>query len=742
MPTPTQIEIPSFDFTAFYYPEILDALFEFKRLHLPELTDESPQEPLVQLLRAFALVGHLNNTLIDQVANEATLPTARLVDTVRNMLRLIDYELASATPAQVDIVLELAQLILVATEAVPNPSLLSTVARQGQPARFFEILEALTVQPTNVVTSAFVVEDGVFTDVTTQANTAGVGNEIPAWTTPSVAVPGDAYESDHLMFGHGQVMWDQVTLALTTPGSGITGIWEYYDGDVLKAKPTSITDNGTTLTFSLLDYLGTADIRGLRVRVTYLPTGASEDLISDFNVVNRITTTGLLGQSVPSTDPNDYLVGAAWERFENLEDGSVNLTASDPVEYDLPQKLTDAIVRNWSLGTFQGVTAFWMRFRITNVVAPTSPSIDTIDITPGKQYLKRSATQGQSRTETLGSSNGEASQSFLTSKTDFIFGTDTLTVGGVSYTRVDNFLASRPTDRHYRVVLAESDRAQVIFGDGVNGIIPPVGVNNVVMSYRHGASLDGNVGGNTVVQDKQGLSLVNSLFNPRPATGWAEAQGASEASLERAKIEGPASLRVLSVALGPEDAELLAVRATTIDADSDNPIGVIGVSRAFAIEEGFGPKTVELVVVPAGGALASQASLDGLSEFFNGNRFVSPIRPKRFVANQEVTAVNYSPRAINITADVVATGAVTSAAIVNALTRLLQPEATDEDNAYLWALGGELIPKDRIIHEIFAVDSTIRDVNNLVINGVAEGDVQLLTRELPAAGTIVINVNP
>ena len=75
----TSIVIPDFDFSGFYYAQLLEALIQFKRRNVPELSDESAQEPFIQILRAQALVGHLNNTLLDLVANESTLPTARLV---------------------------------------------------------------------------------------------------------------------------------------------------------------------------------------------------------------------------------------------------------------------------------------------------------------------------------------------------------------------------------------------------------------------------------------------------------------------------------------------------------------------------------------------------------------------------------------------------------------------------------------------------------------------------------------
>ena len=105
------IQIPQFDFSSFYYAQLLEALIAFKRVNVPEHTDESPQDPLIQALRAFALVGHLNNVNVDTVANESTLPTSRLPETIRNMLRLIDYELASASPSSADVLFKLVQIV-------------------------------------------------------------------------------------------------------------------------------------------------------------------------------------------------------------------------------------------------------------------------------------------------------------------------------------------------------------------------------------------------------------------------------------------------------------------------------------------------------------------------------------------------------------------------------------------------------------------------------------------------------
>ena len=65
-------------FAGFYYPEILRELLAFLRNNKDRigLTDENEFEVHVQLVRSFALVGHLNNTRLDVVATELLLDSS------------------------------------------------------------------------------------------------------------------------------------------------------------------------------------------------------------------------------------------------------------------------------------------------------------------------------------------------------------------------------------------------------------------------------------------------------------------------------------------------------------------------------------------------------------------------------------------------------------------------------------------------------------------------------------------
>ena len=87
-----------------------------------------------------------------------------------------------------------------------------------------------------------------------------------------------------------------------------------------------------------------------------------------------------------------------------------------------------------------------------------------------------------------------------------------------------SFYDSGPTDLHYQVQVDQNDRAEVVFGDGTNGVIP---VGNISVDYRTGGGIYGNV-------EAGALTKINGSFvdsNNTPAyltvTNAAAASGGS-----------------------------------------------------------------------------------------------------------------------------------------------------------------------------------------------------------------------
>lgn len=714
------VTIPNFNFAAFYYPQILDSLIEFKRANVPELTDESDFEPFIQLLRAFALVGHLNNTLLDVVANENTLPTAALTETVRNMLRLIDYEMSPATPSNVELLYELSRVFNPGAELVSPNAQAATRPAADEVAIPFEALEGLVISRTDLLTACFRADAlDVFTDHTTAANNG-------AGFSPALGTAGDK-----LYVGHDSVMWNKLDLDVQAFQANIAGIWEFFGGQEQDIEPDLVLDfGGGQVLFVLTSLLGPLNRAGALVRVRSNATNAVQDVVSVWTGTTNVAITGLLGQTTPSTLASDYQVGSDWRELAlagiDFVDNSAGFTADGDLEYTVPQNE----LLNWQKTTINAVEAFWLRWRTITATGATDPTLGRIRIDTGKQYGIALATQGRTvADDPLGSSTGGPNQRFKTSRDYFIATSEVVTVDAEEWIRVRDFLNSTGQDKHYKIELGENDRATVVFGDGNNGRIPPLGVGNIAIDYRVDANDDGNVGANTVVVDRTGLSFVNSIRNPRQAGGWGEAEGASDASLERAKIAGPASLRAKEVAITPD--ELVTLTLAFTSSSGSKPFG-----RATTVEEGFGPKTVELITVGRGGTIPTQEQLDELSLYFNGDKYAIPPIPKRFVANQTVVATAYQPRVIDIVATVKAPTTVTAQAVENRLNQVIQPEAVKDDGVtYEWDFGVE-VPLSRINHEIFKTNEQIIDVDITT----PPSDLVLGPRELPKIGTVNITV--
>lgn len=845
----TEITIPDFNFSVFYYPQILEELIQYKRRNVPEHTDESEYDPLIQFLRASALVGHLNNVNIDLVANEVFLPTAHLAESVRNALRLIDYELATATPAVGGILFELSKVFTTSFELINAGALVATERSADADPIYFENQTVLSIDRTDQMSYCYAEESASFTDYTTEGNSQTTpADDFQPWA----ALPS---AKDSIYFGHKHIMWDQLNVYLTSPVEGtratgeidadvapgnyndgetfvlndgvnpavtfhfnvtgtyipgggyddenievdisgaadksavgviirsaingaptlditataaaslwitdlendtggtvgnesisetvsnggfvvtgmsggvdgeLVGVWEYYDGDFAKVAPTTVNNYAPgQLLVDCTSLLGTEERTGTVVRVQLDSTTAYEDVEVQWNgSINYIITSTWLGQTSPSTDEDDYSIGSAWSEIPDSSDGTVELTSSGVVSFRLPQSVTE----NWIKGEVDGVEAYWIRFRVISAADIELPVLQYVQIDQGNQYVIHDFAQGRTNLEdTLGSSDGSANQRFITSKDYFISGTMEVQVDGEVWTEVENFLSSLPTDKHYTIELGEDDRATVVFGDGQAGKVPPVGVNNISAEYRYGAEEDGNVGANTIIVNKSGLTYINSLTNPRQASGWDAGDAADEESLERAKIAGPASLRTRDVALGPDDVLYLMSHYT--DSSGARPF-----SRGRVIEEGFGPKTMELVVVTKGGGQASSVQLADLDEYFNGDFYAHPPVAKKVVSNQQVTSVNFSEKTIDVVATVY--GSITKEAIETRLSQILQPEALKADGVtWEWDFGGE-VPVSRISHEIFETAETITKVKVTT----PASDTVLAARELPKLGSVTITV--
>lgn len=191
--------------------------------------------------------------------------------------------------------------------------------------------------------------------------------------------------------------------------------------------------------------------------------------------------------------------------------------------------------------------------------------------------------------ENLGSSNGNPTQTFRTTNSPVLLGqrlevqerevlspaeqsaieqlegADAVTIlrdeAGhpeavwVRWHEVSDFYSSGPRDRHY---IINRLTGEVLFGDGQQGMVPPIGRNNIRMSlYQIGGGERGNQGAKTVTQLKTTVPYIDSVTNLEAAGGGADLE-----PLERVKERGPKVLRHRGRAVTIQDFEDLAYEAS------------------------------------------------------------------------------------------------------------------------------------------------------------------------------------
>ena len=758
------VNTPDFNFSTFYYQEILAELEKYTRENVPEITDYNPHEPFMQLLRAFALVGHINNTHLDMVALETFLPTAQLLQSVIQHGQLMGYRLKAASASSVDLMAELTQVFATRTTIVPVRSQFSTEPASGEEPIIFENLSPVVIEPTEQLSSIFLIEaDNKPKEITAEITNPAVNSKL--WSTPK--------GNDKLYIGHASVTFDTLTIGIDQPYDVQPDSVVFNEGDL-----ENVGDAQLELTINSL--LGVTPRPDSCVIVTYLPNGVSDTFQSEINQNKVIITSGngkFLGQiykkrdidveppkvpepgQKPSENPADYSVSfkskitGKWQYFAGIDknndeeiwidittvngkdetqvDGA-SFSKSGQVSFTLPQKLQ----KKWEkhsikVGTEQLLNRFWLRFVLNDDVdaSVSQPEINHIHFRDGKQYLQFPVYQGETIEEILASSTGEANQEYTLRQRPFIDGSLSLQVKEVadfeSWALRDSLFSSGSLDKHYTIEVDAEDRVTVRFGDGIHGKIPTAGVDNIRAVYRIGANRNGNVGAKTIAVNSSGVPYLGEIFNPLQAAGWRAKDGATPASLEAAKADITASMRVRQRAVTAKDCEFLAENFS--NRASSSPV-----ARALANEEGFGLKTIEIVTVGEGGGQLSQTDKAGLESFFNDTE------TGVMLVNHRAVVRPFEPLKIKVTATISGSSAVE---INKLLGNLLNPITKAEDGFnWRWQFG-QKIPKSVIIAEVHRIVDVL-EVVTLRLEGITStgesrsptsisGDLALELRELP-----------
>ncbi len=218
---------------------------------------------------------------------------------------------------------------------------------------------------------------------------------------------------------------------------------------------------------------------------------------------------------------------------------------------------------------------------------------------PGTTTAMGVVEHSESHTQ-LFDARGLAGTDLALDRVPYLDGSARVVAGNGDYTEVETLLGSGPTDRHFAVLVDESDKATLRFGTGLNGL-PPTGTISV--TYKTGGGAEGNVDAGRIVVvegvfgDSLGRPVKVLCTNPTPAV-----DGTDRQTVESARRLAPESLRALTRTVAREDFEIHARK-------------VPGVARALMLTSNEDLSIPEnagiLFVVPVGGGLPSPA-LKGL----------------------------------------------------------------------------------------------------------------------------------
>ena len=300
-----------------------------------------------------------------------------------------------------------------------------------------------------------------------------------------------------------------------------------------------------------------------------------------------LSKTGRYGREKPDIYPSatlsgEYYTGGDWRDDDNwsnrleIKDETRCLTVSGKIRTKIKEAMGQTVISNANL--------FWLRCRIKEAGYEIPPKIDFILLNTV------SAIQGITLKDRKFSGSG-LPDFYLDLKSPVIDKTLKVKVKEeekdtwVEWSEVEDFDASKPGDRHYTVDLATG---RVTFGDGINGRIPPKGKDNIIVSYRSGGGVRGNVKHHVVNRLLDELAKEVTVDNMKAASGGEDAE-----TLEDAMRRARKDLKTVYRAVTSADYEHLAMNTPGLRVARTKAI-----SRYHPSQDSEVPGIVTVVVVP------------------------------------------------------------------------------------------------------------------------------------------------
>lgn len=191
-----------------------------------------------------------------------------------------------------------------------------------------------------------------------------------------------------------------------------------------------------------------------------------------------------------------------------------------------------------------------------------------------------------------------------------------LGLGPQAWTYVTTLVGQGPNALVYTNFVDANQNFYIVFGDGVNGYVPPLG-SPITATYQTNSGALGNVGANTInvyLNPPPGMNRVagiSAVTNPLAASG-----GAYQESIQSIQTQAPASLQTLYRGITVSDINTLAMN-------------LAGFTWASAVEVTY--QLVNLYMAPnGGGALSSlqvAAVQSAMSSIVMANTTVNVLSP-------------------------------------------------------------------------------------------------------------------
>lgn len=153
----------------------------------------------------------------------------------------------------------------------------------------------------------------------------------------------------------------------------------------------------------------------------------------------------------------------------------------------------------------------------------------------------------------------------------------------VRWEEVADFSSSDGKNRHY---LLDRTSGIIRFGDGIRGMIPPLGRNNIKATYRTGGGEAGNLEAFSTMKFYSVLKHVDAVYNPAASEG-----GARTESLEELLARAPATFKHRDRAVSKEDFIYLTKAAS-------GKIAKVKVLSGMDEVENNVPGLITVVIVP------------------------------------------------------------------------------------------------------------------------------------------------